>query len=486
MLTGLLALSSLCQAQTRSLQAEIELGGFAASGNALPLWLRANQFGSVPNASPVATLRLAIQKDYIPADSVRKNSVRWGFGLNSAANVGAANQLLLVEGYAKLNWRGVEVYAGRRRERTGLGDTVLSSGFFAGSGNALPIPKIQIQTLGYRTLPFLKRFVAINAGFGHGWLQADYIQGVFLHQKYLHLRLGKPTARVHAYVGINHQALWGGQANFLREPPISAPNGQLPASLKDFPYVITATVPRDWYQQGYTAFDSYRIGNHLGSIDAGVSWSSGAGNWLVYHQHPFEDVSGLLFLNVPDGLWGLRWARTSTDEPTGFRLNRLTIEALSTLNQSGPTFYITGSKYQGADNYFNHGQYIEGWSYRSRAIGTPLIPTRNEVQPAIQAQSNLYFPSNRVQGGYLGAQAQWRDQLTLTGRLSFGRYFGTFFQPFTNPVNQFSALLMAERAMKRRRGLSVTASLAFDSGGLLPRSAGGYVGLRKRIFPKSS
>ena len=481
LINGLLVLSiTTSRAQSRSLYAEAEVGGFVASTKTLPLWLRANQFGAVPNASPTATLRLALRRDYTPADTTRKQRFDWGFGVNPVLNAGVTNQVLLVESYVKIKWKGVELYAGRRPERIGLGDTVLSSGFYSGSGNALPIPKIQIQTIGYQFIPFLKRFVAINAGIGHGWFQADYIQGVFLHQKYLYLRFGKPSARVQVYAGINHQALWGGQADFLREPPTGAPNGQLPSSLRDYPYVFTATVPSNWFERGYNSFDSYRIGNHLGSIDAGLSWSGKQGNLLFYHQHPFEDVSGLLFLNAPDGLWGLRWARHTSANPARFQLNRLTMEVLSTTNQSGPTFYITNSRYQGADNYFNHGQYIQGWSYQAKAIGTPLIPTRHEIQPTLQVPGNPYFPSNRVQSAYVGAEGQWRNRLILTSRVSVGRYYGTFFQPFAQPVNQFSALLMAHTTLPRWNGVHLITALAVDQGGLLPPSVGGYIGIKKR------
>lgn len=481
LLIGVFGLSSASGfAQNHLLHAEAEVGGFVASGSLTPLWLRANQFGMVPRSSPAGTLRLSLGKEYAPADTARKRRIDWGFAVNPVVNVWATSRLLLVEGYAKVKWKGIELYAGRRRERIGLGDTVLSSGLYAGSGNALPIPKVQLQTVGYQPVPFLRRFVAINAGMGHSWYQADYIKGVFLHQKYLYLRFGKPAGRLHGYAGVNHQALWGGKADYLRDPPTSAPNGQLPSSLRDFPYVFSATVPGNWVQLGYTAFDSYRIGNHLGSIDFGLSWSGLKGNLLFYHQHPFEDVSGLLFLNTPDGIWGLRWARPTESYPSGFRLHRLTMEVLSTTNQSGPTFYITGSKYQGADNYFNHGQYIHGWSYQGNAIGTPLIPTRNELQPGLQAQSSFYFPSNRVQSAYIAAEGRWHDRLTLTSRISYGRYYGTFFQPFSQPVNQLSALLIAQTELSRWHNLGLIAALAVDQGGLLPHSIGGYIGLKKR------
>ena len=461
----------------QSIQTEVEVGGWAAPGRAMPFWLRANQFGIVPNETPAATARLGVWKAYAPADTLARRPRRfgWSFGLNPVVNAGARTQVLLPEAYLTVKFGGVELLAGRRRQLTGLGDSTLSSGFIAGSGNALPISRVQLATRGYLPIGFLGNFLAINAGYVHGWFNGPYIQESYLHQKHLYVRFGKPASAVKVHLGINHQVQWGGYADYLAAEPGLAVNGRLPASPKYYPYVVLARNPGQWATADYTSFDgAYRIGNHVGSIDGGVEVRTRPGRWLLYHQHVYEDLSGLLFLNVPDGLTGLSWTRTT---PVASGLRHVVVEYLSTLHQSGSTFDVPGSSYQGADNYFNHGQYREGWSHLGRSIGTPFLAPGGELLPS--ARSNVFFPNNRVQAWYAGAAGTWAG-VTCTARLAYSLNYGTFSAPYSTPPGQFSGLLSAQLPLPSLPGTLLSASLAVDQGGLLPRTAGGYVSLLKR------
>jgi hypothetical protein len=478
-------ISSTCYAQVRDssglVHAQVEVGGWAATGKVQPFWLRANQYGTVPNATPEATGRVGVWRDYARPDTLTNSRKRlvWGFGLNAVTNVGQTNQLLLAEAYGKVAYGIIEFYGGRRRQTIGLGDTTLSSGFMANSGNALPIPKVQLATRGYIPLGFLKSWLAVNAGFAHGWFNVPYINKSYLHQKYLYLRFGKPKAPVQVHLGLNHQVQWGGEADYLIGSPVAV-NGKLPSSFKYYGNIILATNPGQWSAADYTSFDgAYRIGNHLGSIDAAIEVRNGWGHWLLYHQHIYEDVSGLLFLNAPDGLTGLRWVRHSQGAGKGTNgVNHIVIEYVSTLDQSGATFDVPGSMYQGTDNYFNHGQYREGWSYLGRSLGTPLIGAKTELRGA--AQTNLFFPNNRIQALYVGASGLLYSRLTWTTRLTYNRNYGTFSLPYPIPLNQFSGLLSAQFPLLRWPGTFLTSSVALDQGDLLPGTAGAYIGLTRR------
>lgn len=215
---GTLAVS-VAQTNTKSnWHGQVTLGGWASSGGAIPFWLRANQWGTASLTTPTGTLRAVLWRSYRPDTTMTKSRRRfdWSVGAQVVGNVATQNQLLLAESYAKVRWRSLELAVGRWRQLTGLGDSTLSSGFVNGSANAIPIPKVQLATRGYVPLGFTKNFVALNAGFSHGWFTGAYIQGSYLHQKYLYLRLGKPTSRFNGYVGINHEVQWGGQASTLR------------------------------------------------------------------------------------------------------------------------------------------------------------------------------------------------------------------------------------------------------------------------------
>jgi hypothetical protein len=275
LLTGLVILTSfkvvLAQIDTTQQLIAIEASGLVSSTAETLFWLRANQFGAIPLAAPVAVLQARIRKEYQLFNSNSGlNRFKWGFGLHTALNVGASNRLVLPEAFVSLRYGKIELVGGRRQQVIGLGDTTMSSGFLIGSGNALPIPKIQLGTKGYSFVPFTGRFVAINAGFAHGWYSAPYIKGAYLHQSNLYLRLGKAPSLIKLHAGINHQVLWGGQADYLKDAPSFAVDGRLPSGLRDYVYVVTGTVPNDWYNRGYTANDSYGIGDHLGSYDVGL------------------------------------------------------------------------------------------------------------------------------------------------------------------------------------------------------------------------
>ena len=459
-------------------QAQVEVGGWASAGQVTPFWLRANQYGTVPLTTPSGTLRVGFGRPYRQPDTTQAARPRrfdWSVGVQAVGNAASGSRLLLPEAYGKVRWKSIELAAGRWRQLTGLGDSTLSSGFINGSGNALPIPKVQLATLGYVPIGFTKRFVAVNAGYVHGWFTGAYIQGSYLHQKYVYLRLGKPASRFKVHAGINHEVQWGGQADYLKGTPVAI-DGRLPSEFKFYHNVVLGTRPDYWQTNDYTSFDgAYWFGNGLGSEDVGVELATQNGTWLLYHQHIYEDLSGLLWYNAPDGLTGLGWHRRAG---RGW-LNRVVVEYLNTMDQSGPTFDLPGnSSYQGNDNYFNHGQYIEGWTYQGRTIGTPFLMPQNEVRPA--ARGPQFFSNNRIQMAYLGANGQAGELLSWTFRLSYSRNYGTFSVPYPTPYGQLSALIGVQWRLPQLAGTQLTASLAVDQGKLLPNTIGGFVGLRRQ------
>jgi hypothetical protein len=462
-----------------------ELGGIVTNSAQTPFWFRANQYGTVPLHGSLATARLRVTKDYKPRrDTLNRRISRfdWGFGLNVVANtvpVSSYNsaQLFLPDAYGKVRFGAVELYAGNRREVVGLGDTTLTSGFVAWSGNALPYPKIQLHTPDFVPLKFTKNLIAFRAGYAHGWLINTYVKGSYLHQKYLYVRIGKPNWRMRVTGGLNHQVQWGGQADYLVGTPLAV-DGRLPTTFRDYWSMITGHYPDDLQNDRYTDFDgTNRIGNHLGSYDLSVEWNGDKSNWLLYHQHLYEDASGLALQNVPDGLTGLRYLNRQP-LTSRFQVKRLVAEWLSTTNQSGATF-DQSARYQGADNYFNHSQYREGWTYQGRTIGTPFIAPYTELSSKAVSEGGAFFPNNRLVAWYVGGEGTFRKGPVLTARLSYSRNFGTYSRPFTETFHQFSSLLSARWPLDKRASTVLTTSLSLDRGGLLPNTTGGLISLRK-------
>ena len=501
-LAALLICSGLTMAQKKdslsgqhTFQGMIEFGGLGSNNRQTPFWLRTNHYGIVPLGGSAGTVRASLFRDYKTrpkpdSASGRRSRFDWGFGLAVVGNIGSvknndpnlndARQMLWPEVFAKMRFGQVELFAGRRREVYGLGDTTLTSGFVAWSGNAIPFPKIQFHTPGFVPIGWLRKAVGYRFGYAHGWYTSPITPGTRLHQKYLYIRLGKPTARFSFTGGLNHQAQWGGRAEYLRNTLFSA-TGQLPDSFRDYVSVVLGKYPGDIENDRYTDFDgTNRVGNHVGSIDFAFNLTNNRHDWLLYHQHIYEDASGLSFQNIPDGLTGLRWLKKKPVSGARVQLVRVVVEYLHTLNQSGDTF-DQRARFQGRDNYFNHGQYADGWSYKGRTIGTPFIAPRSTFTPDVNANTGGgLFPNNRLVMGYIGTEMLIGQRITLTSRLAWSRNLGTYNQPYTPAYTQLSALLTAQGKLPRLPGVWLTASMAIDQGELYPNGAGGFVSLQKR------
>jgi hypothetical protein len=198
----------------------------------------------------------------------------------------------------------------------------------------------------------------------------------------------------------------GGRSNFL--PPTLAKNGQIPNSFSDFLYVLVAREGSELTSSNLTEFDRInRVGNHLGSIDFALESTLGQWRVMGYYQHPFEDKSGVVFVNFPDGLYGLRFQRF-TKKSLGFQLQHVLFEYLNTMDQSG-SMSSTGKRYDGRDDYFNNYQYLNGWVQQQHVIGTPFLTRRQDLRPDLQnakPNSSLYsqwaIANNRVQVLYFG------------------------------------------------------------------------------------
>jgi hypothetical protein len=186
----------------------------------------------------------------------------------------------------------------------------------------------------------------------------------YLHQKSLYGRIGRPSWKFRLYGGFNHQVVWGSEQTYYLDDYKLKP-------WETYFYVLTGKR----YSSGY--IQDERQGNHLGSVDFGFEFDLEKIKVLLYRQN-FYEVGGLAHLaNIQDGLNGLslenRYAESGSSQ-----WRKFLIEFLYTKNQAGmPSSPEYGSDYE---PYYNHGQYITGWSYRGENIGTPFITDRTYLR----------------------------------------------------------------------------------------------------------
>ncbi len=477
--TGTMAYSQSAKPITYRQQVQ----GLLATSGELPFWMRANQYGLVPRGQQLVSVGSAWQQDYRPAprtaaDSLwkRTHKTDWGWGMEAVANAGTVNQVLLAQAYVKVKRAMVEVYAGRRREVVGLGgDSPLSSGSYIWSGNALPMTKLQVAIPDF--WPANSR-LSVKGTFSHGWFNDGFVLGSLLHQKSLYFRFGKPRSRLKGYAGFNHQVQWAGRTQRL--PPPFIQGEAFPASLRDYGWVVSGASLNEQPNLDSTKYSDFdagnRIGNHLGTVDVGLELRVASVSVLLYRQSIYEDGSLYYLTNIADGLHGLHLRHTETKPTRGFRLHELTLEYLNTFSQGGADFVDADALLRGRDNYFNHGQYRDGWSYKGRTIGTPFIAPQTDLRSELPQYT--YFNNNRIQVYHVGISGQVVDGFTFSVKASYSQNAGSYQEPFSRLLGQRSAIgSLAVRLNKK--GVLLNVSAAVDRGELYTDNTGFSLGLSK-------
>jgi Capsule assembly protein Wzi len=474
-----LYISFYLPAQVVDLKREIkytaEVGTYLSTNGETPFWLKANQYGTVPSTSPIVTLRGSISSDYKKAitkeDQYKLSKFDWGYGLNIVGNVGKENQFLIPEAYIKAKYGAFEIYAGRRKEIFGLVDSTLSSGSYIWSGNAMPMPKIQISTPNFVPLGFTKGFLSFKGNYAHGWFENSRtdVENFYLHQKSLYFRLGNPDWKFHFYGGFNHQAQWGGELLYPDPKNLSGIGGKVGSSFNDYVNVIlgrSLAAEGDTSKVGVSEATN-RSGNHLGTLDFGFDVNIYSFSILCYRQSIFEDGSLAYLNNITDGLWGLSVVN-KTPAISSIHINKVNFEYLNTLSQGG---LVGGesqmSRLRGLDNYFNSGIYRNGWTYLNQTLGTPFINKINN------GDSNL--TNNVVEMYHLGLLSSWW-QIPINTHLSYSSNYGKLGVK-TPIISVLSVFIQAQFRMKKN--IQVQTTLSFDNNSLKGINAGLGVTLKK-------
>jgi hypothetical protein len=453
---------------TKSYKGFVELGTIISTSGETPFWMRSNQYGIVPFTAPSALFRARISsgyKKYTSKESkIKANKFDWGYGLEIAGNLspknnldpdnrGPENKILFPEAYIKAKFGAFEIYAGRRREIVGLVDTALTSGSYIWSGNALPMPKIQISNPDYVPLGFTKGFISFKGSYAHGWFENNRtdVKNFYLHQKTLYLKIGKPNGKFHIYGGFNHQVQWGGELKYPDPNNISAYNGKVGSSFSDYVGVVTGrslAASTDTIKVGKNDSGN-RGGNHLGTLDIGFEIKTQKVDILCYRQNIYEDGSLFYLNNITDGLNGIS-VKFKNNQSKLFSIKKITFEFLNTLSQGGEGGADnTISRLRGRDSYFDNGVYQNGWSYSNQILGTIFINSPNlSIYP---------FENSKVQAYYIALQSNCKQAIFIL-KLSYSDNF-----KYRGEVKkeQYSALVKTIVNIKNNYQLQT--QLGFDS-----------------------
>ena len=445
------------------------LGTIISSDSLTPFLLRSKQYGLVPVKSGFGYLNLSLKKEYDSLYTTTDRKLKrldYGYGLETHLNIGRVNQILIPVAHFKVRYGAFELYGGRRREIQGLVDTLGTMGSYIWSGNALPMPKIEISIPNYT--PIMKNgLIAIKGNFAHGWFgKADSVQNVLLHQKSFYARIGKPTWKVHLIGGFNHQVQWGGYPtkpffDEISQQTISKFGNDFGTFFKISTGVRLNKDGIGWNNQaGIPANEAgNRVGNHLGTIDIGLNTHFRNHTLLIYKQSIFEDGSLFYLSNVVDGLYGIAFK-----SPKGI-IKHVNFEYFYTLNQGGDAFEFQ-PQLRGRDNYFNNSLYKDNWTYKNEGIGSPLIQGNDILR------KSTYF-DNRIKAISFNIHYRYRDVILETKVLQICN-FGTYF--VNKDLKQLSYL---QQIQKKFGKYIVCLNLAIDSKKDLSRNVATNLSIQK-------
>lgn len=357
--------SSLAVPTDTSIHSTLEAQAIVSDAGVTPFWMRSLQYGSVPKENPGLVLRAWNGKSYN-----LKKKYDWKYEVEATGWTGKQNDFWLTQAYVSGRRGKWELWAGRRKEVYGLGDTTMTSGFYAWSGNAVPMPKIQLGTRDY--LNFAKGWLGVHMTYSHGWFgDQGAIKNAFLHQKSLYGRIGKINSKISFIAGLNHQAIWGGQYKNKNNIVEIYPSG-----LNTYFYVITLLKNRtiikiDTNTSWNDANNQY--GNHLGSFDIQLNINLNDLKFQLYKQTPYETGRVFSLTTAGDGLYGFSINSTKTKI-----IKIINFEYFDTSNQGlyqseiSTLLGIKDSHFPETENYFNNGSDV-GYVYQNSSIGTPLI-----------------------------------------------------------------------------------------------------------------
>ena len=473
-------------------------GIFAAgSGDFAPYYIASNNHG-ILTQSKDALLRLSIDKQ---PDATRRFS--YGFGVDFLTGYTSSTDYLryspqaapgslpvaggwliphpehpariwLQQLYGEVRYRGVFLTAGMKEHNSALLSHTLSSGDIVESGNSRPIPEVRIGFNDFQDIPFTNGWLQIQGEISYGkmtdnaWVRnhynyytGHYNQGALYTYKRCYFRT-KPAERFSATFGMQVGAFFGGESRWYDHGEL-VKTARHSKGIKQF---FKMFLPTDGGQEYYT-------GSSLGSWDILLRYRlDNCSTLKAYMQKPWEDGSGIGFLNGFDGVWGLQF----TASRKGW-INGAVIEYIDFTNQSGPMHWdpddhpgtdIPG-RAEGADDYYNNHEYNAYANY-GMAIGTPFA-----VSPIYNTDGYLQFAANRVRGFHVGVEGNFTSEVSYRLLGGYRKAWGSGYVPFVTPKDDTSFMLEASYSPRKIDGLTVKASFGLDHGNLYGNNTGGMI-----------
>ena len=462
------------------------LGALSSQGGSMPFWATANQYGIMPDTNGGLGL-LQVQKGFDESQTLQ-----WRLGASAGLRTDKVEykDFLLDELYGSLRWKQIRLDAGLwhpgqqfMASDSHLGTLSVTGGHSIVSGNARPMPGYSLNLEPW-DVPFTKGHLQIGGSFGDYFTtDTRYVAGSMLHNTHAFVKwhIGK---HITLTGGLDHYTEWGG---------MSPTQGEFKKSFGNYLRVITG---RQGGADAQAGEQENALGNHLGCEYFRFDYKADEWTLTLQHDIPYEDKSGLIFRNFPDGV---NTACFSFKDKTAW-VSDIVYEYANTMNQSGDRerrpateheiatakhglrTYPDGTVYfiaGGADNYYNNFLFRSGWTAYGRTIGNPLMFPKGTAEGTLSRTGmTLGVWSNLLQAHHFGLSGSLFHILPYKLMLTYSESYGTHpdldYQYETGtrlevPLRQFSSALLVELPLYGGI-IKVVPAMYFDAGDVLARN----------------
>jgi hypothetical protein len=213
-------------------------------------------------------------------------------------------------------------------------------------------------------------WLAIKGHYSQSWFGIQtFVSDYYLHQKSIYGRIGLAQSKIHFYGGVLHNVQWGGRPTFdVNEEDIRLTNGKYASDWFTYKQVVVPYQALVDTTLGYAIFEvENRFGNYVSQIDLGMDITFGQNKLMAYKNNIIEKGRTLgSFSNLDDGLYGLSYESL---KPKAV-VKKVVVEFLHSMNQGSCNGLIARllkkplKDYGNNGFYFNHQQYLDGWSYQ--------------------------------------------------------------------------------------------------------------------------
>ncbi len=451
----------LCSAYASAIELSID-HRFIGAVEGMPHWLERMRWGTVQDS-----LYQSVTGAEVLGDAEIGSVLFYGEAdLQATISEEPAGQIR--ELYGSVAYGPIAFRGGVFRQTLGYtGPMNLSSGSMSVSGNAAPIPRLQLLTPDFVSVPFTGDILAFSGGLSHGWFTGDRAVDLpLLHEKWLYLQLQRERV-FRARLGLIHHAQWGGDGV-----------GTVPATFSNYWRVFFAS------SGGSDSSESDQInsvGNSLGTWDA--NFTLFLDNWEItlYRHYFFEDSAGFReFNNVTDGLSGIHINFTQVQF-----IQNIVLETLWTRHQGGE-YHDLGFLgrpdiiWGGRDHYYDHSAYRSGWTYQNHILGTSLFETTGEDE-SLRIASNRVIAWHAGIDGAISPRIGYRVLSTVTQHYPAYARATLVTEAERTKRQWYHYLGVTLRRPARIDGAELSVGLAFDHGELFDERYGAEIFFRYRL-----